>query len=247
MIRSLILPFAAALLSAPFAAPVAAQSADGWTGQATLYAWGAGIGGDVTPFAGAPTLSFDKSLSEVLEDSDGFFFLSGLARRGDLVLFGDLSTSSSSKEGLVPPGAPARGALTQRSMTLAAGRRVVDDAGQTVDLLAGLRAWQVQGEVAVPLAGVSLSPEERFADPILAIRAHAPLSDRWSLIAYADVGGFGLGSDLTYQVAATANWQATDNLYLSVGFRQLYLDYDQGGTAFKVKMAGPLLGATWRF
>ena len=242
MIRSLAFAGAVAL-----AAPAAAQPADQWTGQATVYAWGAGIGGDITPFTGAPTVSFDKSLSEVLKDSDGFFFLSGFARRGDFVLFGDLSYSASSKDGLVPPGIPGSGKLTQRSMTLAAGKRVVDEPGRTIDVMAGLRAWRVNGEVSVPLAGVSISPTKSFADPVIAVRANAALSPRWSLIGYADVGGFGVGSDMTYQVAVTANWQATENLYLSAGFRQLYLDYDKNGTAFKVKMAGPLLGATWRF
>lgn len=51
-------------------APAMAQD---WSGQIMPYVWGAGLGGDVTPFAGAPTLSFDKSLSEVLEDTDGAF------------------------------------------------------------------------------------------------------------------------------------------------------------------------------
>ncbi len=244
MIR--ILSLALSALGA-LTAPALSQAADPWRGQVTLYGWGAGIGGDITPFTGAPTLSFDKSLSEVLKDSDGFFFLSGLARKGDLVFLGDLSYSKSSKEGLVPPGLPASGGLTQRSMTLAAGKRVMDDPDQTIDLLAGFRAWKVKGEVSVPLAGVSLSPEKSFTDPILALRTNTALSPRWSLIGYVDIGGFGIGSDFTYQIAVTANWQATENLYLSAGFRQLYLDYDKDGTAFKVRMAGPLLGATWRF
>ncbi|WP_158972325.1 porin family protein [Chachezhania sediminis] len=242
MFRSLAFAGAIAL-----AGPAAAQTASQWTGQATAYVWGAGVGGDVTPFSGAPTVSFDRSLSEVLKDSDEFLFLSGFARRGNLVLFADLSYSSSSRSGLVPPGIPASGKLSQRSMTLAAGKRVVNETTQTVDVMAGLRAWRVEGEVSVPLAGVSVSPTKSFVDPIIAARTNITLAPRWSVIGYADVGGFGAGSDLTYQVVVTANFQATENLFLSAGFRQLYLDYDSGGTAFNVTMAGPVLGATWRF
>lgn len=73
-----------------------------------MYGWGAGVTGDFKPFTGAPTLSFDKFFSEVLEDRDGAFFVTGLARRGDLVLFGDLTYSSSSRSGIVPPGDPRR-------------------------------------------------------------------------------------------------------------------------------------------
>ncbi|MFZ0790219.1 MAG: hypothetical protein WAM94_11425, partial [Chromatiaceae bacterium] len=140
--------FAAAVLASALAT-TPAQAQD-WSGQVTLYGWGAGVTGDFTPFTGAPTLSFEKSLSEVLEDLDGAFFVTGLARRGDLVLFGDFTYSSSSREGLVPPGAPASGEVTIRSLTLAAGQRFDVGGGTTVDALGGLRAWSLNGQVSVP-------------------------------------------------------------------------------------------------
>lgn len=227
-------------------APAAAQAQD-WSGQLTLYGWGAGVTGDFTPFTGGPTLSFDKSLSEVLEDLDGAFFATGLLRRGDLVLFGDLTYSRSSRAGLVPPGVPASGELTIRSVTLAAGRRFDTGGGSHVDVLGGLRAWSLDGRVSVPLAGVSIAPTVDFVDPIIALRGSTPLSDRWSLLGYIDVGGFGVGSDLTWQAAVTANYQATDNLVLSIGWRHLEVDYSDNGTRFDGAMTGPVFGATLRF
>ncbi|MBN2629888.1 MAG: hypothetical protein JXR75_05050 [Rhodobacteraceae bacterium] len=224
-----------------------AATAQDWSGQVTFYGWGAGVTGDFTPFTGAPTLSFDKSFSEVLEDIDGAFFATGLVRRGDLVLFADFTYSASSREGLVPPGAPASGEVTIRSLTLAAGRRFDAGGGTTVDAMGGLRAWRLDGQVSVPLAGISVAPTADFVDPILALRVNTPLADRWSLLGYLDAGGFGVGSDLTYQAAVTANYKMNDNLYLSAGWRHLYVDYSDGGTKFKGAMTGPLLGATWRF
>lgn len=235
---------AAAGLLAAAAAPGSAAAQD-WSGQVTLYGWGAGVGGDFTPFAGAPTLSFDKSLSEVLDDLDGAFFATALARRGELVLFGDFTYSSASRAGLVPPGIPASGELTIRSLTLAGGRRFDAGRGRSVDVMAGLRAWSVDGLVRSPV--LSVAPEVNFVDPILALRGTAPLSDRWSMLGYVDVGGFGAGSDLTWQAAITANYQATERLYLSLGWRHLYLDYSDGGSRFDGAMTGPLAGVTWRF
>jgi hypothetical protein len=228
------------------ATPASAQSQE-WSGQVTLYGWGAGVTGDFTPFTGAPTLSFDKSLSEILEDLDAAFFATALVRRGDFVLFGDLTHTSSSRAGLVPPGAPASGELTIRSLTLAAGRRFDTGGGSHVDLLGGFRAWSLDGRVSVPLAGIDIAPGSDFVDPIIAMRGSAPISDRWSLLGYIDVGGFGAGSDFTWQAAVTANYQATDNLYLSFGWRHLYLDYSDNGTLFEGAMTGPVIGATWRF
>ncbi len=235
----------AALVAGALAAAPAGAEAQDWTGQVTLYGWGAGVGGDLTPFTGAPTLSFDKSLSEVLHDLDAAFFMTGLARRGDLVLFGDLTYSSSSRAGVVPPGIPASGELTMRSLTLAAGKRLDAGGGTTVDVLGGLRAWDIDGAVTTP--GPSIAPSTRFVDPIVAMRVNTPLSERWSVLGYLDAGGFGVGSRSTWQAAVTANYQARDNLYLSVGWRHLAVDFSEGGTAFKGAMSGPLVGLTVRF
>jgi hypothetical protein len=235
-----------ALMAAPLAAATPAAAQD-WTGQVTLYGWGAGIGGDFTPFTGAPTLSFDKSLSEVLEDLDAAFFATAFARRGDFVLFGDLTYSAASKEGLVPPGIPGSGEVTLTSLTFAAGRRFDAGGGTSVDLMGGVRAWSLDGEVSVPLAGVSLAPEKSFVDPVVALRVNAPIAPDWSVITYADLGGFGVGSDFTWQAAVTANYRVSDTLFLSFGYRHLYLDYSDDGTAFEGALSGPVIGATFRF
>lgn len=236
----------AALLALGVSATPNAAEAQGWSGQVTLYGWGAGVTGDFTPFTGAPTLSFDKSLSEVLEDLDGAFFITGLARRGDLVFLGDLTYSASSRSGPTPVG-PAAGEITMRSLTLAAGRRFDAGGGSHIDLLGGFRAWNIEGQISAPAIGVNVAPGSNFVDPVVAIRGSAPLSERWSLLGYGDLGGFGVGSDFTWQAVVTANFQATDNLYLSVGWRHLYVDYSDGGTTFEGAMTGPLVGATWRF
>lgn len=99
----------------------------------------------------------------------------------------------------------------------------------------------------MPLAGVDRSPELSFVDPIVAARANIGLAPRWSVIAYGDFGGFGAGSKRTSQLLGTINYQASDSLYLSAGYRHLHVDHRSGGTRVDVVMSGPLLGATWRF
>lgn len=221
--------------------------AEEWRAQITPYVWASGLGGDIAPFAGAPTLSFDKSFSEVLEDLDTAFFLSGYARKDRFVVLGDLSYSASSKDGLIPPGLPAGGELTQRSLTLAAGWRAIDDGGLALDVLGGVRAWKIKAEVSVAGGLISRSGDKDFVDPIIALRANYRLAPRWSAIAYLDHGITGMGSDSTTQVVATVNYQMTDHAYVSAGYRRLDVDYRSGGTRVDATMAGPLLGLTWRF
>lgn len=225
----------------------AAATASQWTGQITLYGWMAGIGGQIQPVRGAPVVSFEKSPSAVFKDINGAFFASGIARKGSIVLLGDFSYSSSSRQGLTPLGIPAQGKLTQRSLALLAGGRVLDDPGIiTLDAMGGLRLWDINLSVSAPRIGVSASPGRVFVDPIVALRSNITLAPRWSLIAYGDLGG-GTGSRFTYQLLGTINFQATRNLYLSAGYRRLYVDYQSGGTLFRGDLQGPIAGLTWRF
>lgn len=244
----------AAIAGLPLAAvaqqlPASAEegTTGGWAVQLTPYVWASGVGGDLRPLRGGSVVSMDKSFSEVMKDLDAAFFLTGYARKDRLVLLGDISYSSSSRSGKLPPGLPASGSFRQASATLAAGHRAVSNADINLDLLAGLRAWSVKASVDVAGGLVQASPEKRFVDPVLGLRAHIPIAPRWSAIAYGDVGGFGLGSRATHQVAATVNYQWSEQAFVSLGYRVLTLDYRRGGTRIDVTMAGPLLGATWRF
>lgn len=217
--------------------------------QITPYVWGAGLGGTIRPFSFAPEVQVRKSFADVLKDLDGAFFLSGFARYDRFVALGDLSWSSTSRSGRVGPGLPASASLRQTSLTLAGGYRIVSEPGLTVDVLAGARVWHIRARasLALPPTPIAASRNVDFVDPILAARLNLQLAPRWSLIAYADAGGFGAGSRATWQVAATINYQMTDRVFLSGGYRVLAVDYRRGGTRVDVRMQGPIVGATFRF
>jgi hypothetical protein len=91
--------------------------------------------------------------------------------------------------------------------------RVRDDR-TTVDLGAGLRYTNLDLDVDVKIAtdpgivfpggGVSFSGSESWVDLVVGAQLTHPISDRWSLMVYADLGGG--GSSTTYHVLAGANW-----------------------------------------
>ncbi len=234
-----------------------AQSTPDTVFQITPYVWASGLGGDITPFTGAPTVSVSKSFSDLLGDLDAAFFVSAYARRGNLVFMGDFSTSSSSRSGVTPsppaPAAlPASGKMRQTSITALAGYRVASSPDATFDILGGLRHWRLRGEVDVPpipgvFPGASAMRSASFTDPIIAARANFQLAPGWSALLYADVGGFGAGSRQTAQLLGTVNYQFRQNTFLSAGYRHLHVDYRSGGTRFDMRMSGPILGATFRF
>ncbi|PAU77134.1 hypothetical protein [Halomonas salipaludis] len=234
----------AVLLTGIFSATVAA---DTWRGQVTPYVWMPSLAGDIRPTSSAPTLSTRQSFGDILDELDAAFFLHATARRDRLVLFGDISHASLSTSASLAPGVSIEGRARQTSLTAAAGYQVVQAPDLSVDLLAGARLWRARASVDVPALGLSAAESERWVDPLLAARLRSDFTADWSAIVYADVGGFGVGSDATWQAVGSLNYRLNDALYLSAGYRHLELRYEDNGTRLDIEMSGPLLGATWRF
>lgn len=223
------------------------------TVQVTPYVWASGFGGTLRPGPGAPTVTVDKSFGELLEDVDAAFFISGLVKHDRLVVIADLTHSSSSREGVVPTGnpavpvVPAEGSLRQTSATALVGYRAVEQDDASLDVLVGGRAWWIRPKASVAALNLTASAKASFVDPVFAARLNIKASPRFSLLLYGDVGGFGAASQVTGQAVATANIKVARNIWLSGGYRYLYVDYKTGRVRTTAALAGPLLGATVAF
>lgn len=237
-----------------FAALAQTVPEDGRTAvQVTPYVWASGFGGTLRPGRGAPVVTVDKSFGELLEDVDAAFFISGLVKHDRLVVLADLTHSSSSRKGLVPTGnpaipvLPAEGGLRQTSATALVGYRAVEQTGASLDVLVGARAWWIRPKASVPALNLTASAKASFVDPVFATRLNIKASPRFSFLLYGDIGGFGAASEVTGQAVATANVKVARNIWLSGGYRYLYVDYKSGRVRTTAALAGPLLGATVAF
>jgi opacity protein-like surface antigen len=103
------------------------------------------------------------------------------------------------------------------------------------------------GTPLLPDGSRSISGTENWWDPVIGARVLVPLADAWTLVGYADIGGFGAGSDLTYQLLAGVNWQFSRSVAAKAGYRFLYQDYKNGGFVWDMKASGFYLGAGFRF
>ena len=89
--------------------------------------------------------------------------------------------------------------------------------------------------------GVSLT--EDWTDPYFGFAGRYNLSKAFYLTGKVDVGGFGVGSDITVQAYGALGCQVTRSIYSELGCRYLYEDYDSGGFLYKVSTYGPQITA----
>jgi len=216
-----------------------------------------GLSGDISPSFLAPTFSVEKSFSEILENLNGAFFVTGLARKDWFVIAADFNYVSTSETDDTPiPFISVKADVEQISGTILAGTPLIDEPGAVLYALAGARAWHVDAKVTAsgnipqdaPLGfSLSVSDTWAFVDPVVALRGRLALTDTVSLTGYSDIGGFGVGSDFTWQAVAAVNYALTRRVSVSAGYRHLSVDYEDGGQVLDIELSGPLVGATLKF
>jgi hypothetical protein len=109
---------------------------------------------------------------------------------------------------------------------------------------------QLSNQIATTLKtqlNTSFARTDDWFDPYIGLRGQYNLSKAFYLTAKADVGGFGVGSDITTQVSAGIGCQITRNIFSEVTFAYLYDDYDSGGLIYRVSQYGPELSLGLKF
>jgi hypothetical protein len=108
---------------------------------------------------------------------------------------------------------------------------------------------EVDVDISVVLPGppteLSAGGKEEWIDPTVVARATWPINDHWFLQARGNVGGFGVGSDLMWQIMADVGYRPSEAWFLTFGYRVIDFDYDQGSGldrfVYDMKTFGPVL------
>jgi hypothetical protein len=123
--------------------------------------------------------------------------------------------------------------------------------GSAADLTLGLRVNTLQGKLAFKTLGVDVSQDKTWVDPLVGLTLRSPREHRVRLQVYTEIGGFGAGSDFTWQVFPTLGVKLSDRLSLELGYRWLDLDYSTGEGnerfGYDVLTQGPIGGVAFRF
>jgi hypothetical protein len=207
------------------------------TSTFAIYGWLAGIDADLR--AGILEGSVDASFSDILDNLDlgfmayyetweetGFYLDVVHVRLGDTVERPILTLDYDVTQTLIEAGALLR--------------RGTPDRG--VDTIIGVRYVELENEIGLTPPGASASSSEHWLDPVVGVRYRAVLSDQWTGSIRGDIGGFGLGTDFSWQLIGAARYRLNPKSSLAIGYRYLNMDYDEDGFAFDGAMHGPVIG-----
>ena len=124
---------------------------------------------------------------------------------------------------------------------------------QVVSILAGLR-W-VDTDASLRYAGEifddGADAGTSWIDPLVGVQVLTPLAERWWVSFSGDIGGFGVGTDLTWQAYANIGFKASDLVSIIVGYRAIDIDYEDDSraqpVALDILLSGPQVGVAFVF
>ena len=262
-------------------APEPVLPASQWRLSFTPYAWLTYLNGSMT--VRGRSVDLDVAPWTVLGHLEKVpFFGYGEARNGPLALYSDVVyadlglNASGIRSRSVQPGitgtlSAALGVGFEEAIVEVGGAYQVwkCDPHTAVDILAGARYWHQEMSVNFALAasldagdlnisrGFALdrSGSVDWVDPVVGGRIRYNLAPGQDLMLRADVGGFGAGSQFSWNALAAYSFVLTqrDGVTYSglLGYRALDADFEQGSGRTKyvydLVMHGPVMGLTVGF
>jgi len=220
---------------------------DEWHVSVSPYLWFPGMYGTI----GFPNrgLKVHASAGEVL--SNFRFGLMGTVdvRRKWLVLPLDMIWVRLEDDHPIPLEAgviSATAKLGEFILTPEIGIRFVDQERIKVDFLTGFRYWHIGTNLALnPSAlGLSFSKSLNWVDPLVGGRIQLPLSPKFVVNLLGDVGGWGTGSLIEYQLAGLVGYRIKPKWTLQAGYRYLRVAYRSGLFLLNIDDPGVIFGVT---
>jgi hypothetical protein len=159
--------------------------------------------------------------------------------RGDVArIINSVQGNSPEYREMISAVAEARFAAAKNQLTAAVQNRVT----QAEKKLAKALASAIEDNLPTSYEGA-----QWWVDPIIGLRAQVNLTRWLFLAAQGDVGGFGAGSTIAWNVQAAVGVNFTRHIYGEVGYRYFYMDYTNGGGLYQAAEFGLFSGVGVRF
>jgi opacity protein-like surface antigen len=135
-------------------------------------------------------------------------------------------------------------------ITLALTYRLPPVGNLQTDLLAGARTWHISNEIEFQpglAQGFTADGSVTWSDPLVGTKLRYNLTKHWFGTFLGDVGGFGVGSKISWSVFGGIGYQFASWFSATLGYRYLHEDYDKDGFLMNVNVQGFLVGLGFRF
>ena len=86
-----------------------------------------------------------------------------------------------------------------------------------------------------------------WVDPFVGVRGRYQLSPKFYVAGKADIGGFGVSSELVWQVYGGVGWQMSKRTALELGYKYFAIDYSDGGFMYDVANSGVMTAFSIKF
>jgi hypothetical protein len=207
-------------------ATASAQSSDdSWSQTVFLYGMGAAIDGDAQ--VGPLQVPVDVGISDFF-DSLKFGAMAAYRIENEQWSFtGDVTYMNLGSSQTTQQGRASVGLDTEQFTFMAtAGYRVAPHLEALLslayfDLTADLRVRVLQQVQTV-------SRDASWVDPLVGLNYEVPISGKWRYTLRGDIGGFGVGADLTWHALTKFTYQQSDRFSWYVGYRAIAYDYEEG-------------------
>jgi hypothetical protein len=205
------------------------------------YFFLSGVSGSVT--ADALTVPINSRFSELLDNVQISAFLAFTARKGRWGAYADLQYISLKGEGR----SDTDEVFLELDNIIAEADATLEPAGQpTLRFLAGVRVYSIDQTLSI--TGVSpATANTTVVDPILGALGRWDLGEDWNFEVRGDIGGFGLGSEFTYQMMVVFQWDVSGTIGIPFGYRVLGYQIQDEDIWMNTRMGGLLLGVDFRF
>jgi hypothetical protein len=219
-----------------------------------LYLWFTGLSGNLG--AAGYTAPVNASFSDAIKDLNIGLMTNLDVRRKRIGMNTDLIFMSLSSDQKSSPTLPSYVGFTANAKEFIVDPqvyfRLIDLPLGSIDAIGGGRYWHLNNSIDLfPVdttqPTITAGQTQNWIDPVFGARFLLKLYKGSFVDIHGDAGGFGVGSQLTYQTYAGIGQEFKKRYSMLLGYRYMFVDYKNGGFLFDVHMSGLQAGFGIRF
>jgi hypothetical protein len=221
------------------------KSTSGWTLDVAPYIWTAGLSADVSFLD--QTVPVKAEFKDLLNNLKMGFLLHAEVSKGKWFIMGDLVYLKVGKDGSIDAlSLDTKIEVKQTVAELGVGYNLVNSQDWLfIDGFAGFRYFSIANDIGVGAQNL-LDKTINTTDPIIGIRFRT-VSNKWVNSARVDVGGFGIGSEISWKANILIGYKFSNLFSLYMGFQGYGIDYEKDDFGLDLTSSGFLTGVNFHF